>query len=332
MSFRFLPAPGKIGHPGQKNRLQVRLAESELFGVCWAPHDFTEFVALVQWPFVGPGYLSGWRGQANADWPLDSGAYRRLQERPDAWLKEPENQLTWLERMPSEETAMAAYEHELLSVVRMAGHGLSEGRRLSDLELLARLQHHGAATRLVDFTANALIALWFAAQDPHHANRWGVVFGACLATAREIRRDTELDAPMDEQLARAGGEMTFWHPSALSPRIPAQSGFFLWSEVREVCEWSSLGRTPDRAPRSDQPSQLDGQFIAIAISPRLKGQMRFMWDGNLGLNSKRMFPDFDGFSRANGAEVPLDRSSMHNIGFRGLAGADDDWFQHREDP
>ena len=34
-----------------------------------------------------------------------------------------------------------------------------------DLELLAELQHHGAATCLIDFTKDLLIALWFACQE-----------------------------------------------------------------------------------------------------------------------------------------------------------------------
>jgi hypothetical protein len=37
--------------------------------------------------------------------------------------------------------------------------------KLSDLELLLELQHYGAATGLVDFSRDFLIALWFAAHD-----------------------------------------------------------------------------------------------------------------------------------------------------------------------
>ena len=37
-------------------------------------------------------------------------------------------------------------------------------RQLSDLELLAELQHFGAATCLIDFSRSALVALWFACQ------------------------------------------------------------------------------------------------------------------------------------------------------------------------
>lgn len=44
----------------------------------------------------------------------------------------------------------------------MKGLDRIEGRKLSEIEILAELQHNGAATCLVDFTFNALVALWFA--------------------------------------------------------------------------------------------------------------------------------------------------------------------------
>lgn len=54
---------------------------------------------------------------------------------------------------------------ELLEKVRSIGHDQKDGKKLSDLNLLAELQHFGAATCLIDFTYSALIALWFACQQ-----------------------------------------------------------------------------------------------------------------------------------------------------------------------
>jgi hypothetical protein len=49
-------------------------------------------------------------------------------------------------------------EKALIERARAAGLGSG----LGELELLARLRHHGAATRLLDCSRNAFVALWFA--------------------------------------------------------------------------------------------------------------------------------------------------------------------------
>ena len=53
----------------------------------------------------------------------------------------------------------------MIENARLLGHDQLVGKRLSDLALLAELQHFRAATCLIDFTRNALIALWFACEQ-----------------------------------------------------------------------------------------------------------------------------------------------------------------------
>jgi hypothetical protein len=69
--------------------------------------------------------------------------------------------------------------------------------KLSDLELLLELQHYGAATGLVDFSRDFLIALWFAA----HGNK-GVIDvayqGAKIATLKPEKRQYVTGMPMTE--------------------------------------------------------------------------------------------------------------------------------------
>jgi hypothetical protein len=200
------------------------------------------------------------------------------------------------------ENVMREYERRLLSVARLAGHG-NTGRDLSDLELLAKLQHHGAATRLVDFTRNASIALWFACRA--YPDDWGIVFGAKLDSVQWVANEQTLKKALPELLADAGGRMMAWRPSALSPRIPAQAGFFLWSEVRGNCDWGSLGEASPCVSTTANPAQLDEHFAAIAISPDLKRYMATRWETVLGLSEQTLFPDFDGFAAANGATQDL---------------------------
>ena len=65
---------------------------------------------------------------------------------------------------------------EMVSDARLAGHDVKNGQRLSDLELLAELQHYGAATCLIDFTYSAQIALWMACRQRSKWNVNGKVF------------------------------------------------------------------------------------------------------------------------------------------------------------
>ena len=87
-----------------------------------------------------------YRGQENAEWKeVESGASRRL-GKPN---------------LPKEDF-ISFHEEELLEPARMDGYGDGVSRPLYDLELLAKLQHYGAATCLIDFTRNFHVAMWFA--------------------------------------------------------------------------------------------------------------------------------------------------------------------------
>lgn len=102
----------------------------------------------------GEGANLIFRGQANRKWRLESSADRRLRE-------------------VSQGDSIEYVITRLLNPARAEGYGHQDGKRLTDLELLAALQHHGAATCLIDFTSNLHIALWFACQD-HRSD--GTVF------------------------------------------------------------------------------------------------------------------------------------------------------------
>ena len=58
----------------------------------------------------------------------------------------------------------------LIEPARTLGFGIEGSRSISDLQLLAKLQHFGAATGLLDFTWDPLIAIWFACHGVPDAN------------------------------------------------------------------------------------------------------------------------------------------------------------------
>jgi len=90
-----------------------------------------------------------YRGQKNADRGVESAAHRRLKNMSESFADE------WF---------INYHEKVIIEPARMNGYGVKDGREVSDLELLAELQHYGAATCLIDFTRDFLVALWFACQ------------------------------------------------------------------------------------------------------------------------------------------------------------------------
>ena len=101
------------------------------------------------------------RGQSHAGWPLRSGASRRLAAHGIAEVN-PDFLDEYLE-----------YHRNLLDRARRVAPYGQRDRTESPLQLLAKLQHFGAATGLLDFSYSPLVALWFACEDP---SREGKVF------------------------------------------------------------------------------------------------------------------------------------------------------------
>ena len=102
-----------------------------------------------------PG-IYAYRGQADSQWPLHSAATRRLiNERSDALL----------DRADFPKDYLKYHRETLLEPARARGFDVEDGRKVSDLQLLAKLQHFRAATGLLDFTWSPLVALWFAIED-----------------------------------------------------------------------------------------------------------------------------------------------------------------------
>ncbi len=96
-------------------------------------------------------------------WPLHSSAVRRLSH-PKAYGKE----LLKNENKLRKEIINYQKNCFIEPMKTIGDDGMSNWERLS------ALQHHGAATNLLDFTSSPLIALWFATDDP--LNRDGKIF------------------------------------------------------------------------------------------------------------------------------------------------------------
>ena len=104
---------------------------------------------------TSPDGVYAYRGQEDAKWDVESSAFRFVKKRKNS-------------------TDFVEYNKRMLERARMSGYGIEDGRELSDLELLAKLQHLEGTTCLIDFTINYFVALWFACQGKEDVN--GKVF------------------------------------------------------------------------------------------------------------------------------------------------------------
>lgn len=255
----------------------------ELWGTCIAPTYPTQLlIALGQFASLGIG---AWRGQASVDWGLDSSLVRRYRRhhtrRPGFALTEPD---------------IRAAEKALIESARAAGLGTD----LCELDLLAFLQHHGAATRLLDCSRNAFVALWFACR--REPGKDGVLIGFQLGE-NALHLDTAiLQHGIDELLAMASGRLLWWQPRSLSPRISAQQAVFVFGQVVDE-PWGSI-RLGGGGVGFGDVGAIPGAAL-IFVSAQLKTILTGLSEPMLGFSEESLFPDLDGFAPAHGVDKPF---------------------------
>ena len=214
------------------------------------------------------GFL--YRGQADAVWPVSCSAARRLTQDP---TKPIEDQLI--------NSPLVGYLEFLIAKARMRGFlppGFSETS--PDLELLAQLQHQGAATGLIDFTRQPYVALWFACNDAYEKD--GAVYVLPRSATEEISNSGDLKKKI--QSLYEEGTLWSWEPSARGNRIVAQSSVFVFG-------------VPAVAPHRMR------RFIIRADSKRaILTQLKTVY----GINEEMLFSDFPGYAVANAANKPFD--------------------------
>ena len=150
-------------------------------------------------------------------------------------------------------------------------------------ELLAIAQHHGLPTRLLDWTTNPLVALWFVVRKGKGVRRkkdYGVVW---LYQAEKENIITETDGSntpfnIDKTIV--------YIPSHISPRITAQGSVFTAHKYISLHDWFYRFESNRREKVKLHKIKLYTDFFEeIGISLDL-----------YGINEASMFPDLDGIA------------------------------------
>lgn len=224
------------------------------------PAEIVEKVATEAKGMSRPVY----RGQAKASWNLLSGAVHRLQEAHGDNILEDDNKL---------EKLVSDYHGDL--ILRMK---VIDGNQTSDLQQLSTLQHHGAATGLLDFTESPLAALWFACKDEPDED--GKVFVLDIGDHQVAVNQRK----QSKDNLFSSGQIVYYEPDrSLSPRIVAQQSLFV------IC---------------NSPKVLDLHLRIVVVPSVIKGAM-MEYLKRVGVSEESLFRDVPGLAAANTRRKPI---------------------------
>jgi hypothetical protein len=247
-----------------------------------------------------------WRGMRSIDYDCISSLHRTIPGASEPELRE--------------------REEKVLEEAREWGLGYGPGGWLSDLQLLADLQHFGTSTRLIDVTSDPMTALWFACQDVTEDNvsRSGVLLAMDTSRWKRFGRSmphatrSAVNDPLGWELKEALNSREPFVVEALNPneRLRAQNGYFVASRVPENSSsdspFPSLGIEYGAAPHGFRAS-LNGPsptplprfpFIALRVRDEWKVRLLRILENSYNRRASVLFPDWTGFRDLSISAVP----------------------------
>jgi hypothetical protein len=228
-----------------------------------------------------------WRGQANAGFNLEPAMHTRVRRNGDL-----------------ADGDVTRFTKEMIGAARTARLDRHEEMVLPDLALLALLQHHRAATPLLDVTLDPIVGLYMAVVSPERADeKADRVLFAIRKPARTIsdfdsRRFTEVYDSLD-------GEVALYSAPDVSERLRIQRGHFLVGPVSEADSRVTIPLSLDdaspqenswiwkRMKKRGETGAVPGASTDVAVfrvTAKFKGDLRRWLEERSGLTPDFIYP------------------------------------------
>lgn len=230
-------------------------------------HFISEYFSIIESQPAGSRHL--FRGQADQSWPLLPSLYRT---RPNV----------------ASDTIEESFDiYEKTGISRFFNEGLPYLPAIKRNSLNDRIlaQHFGVPTRMLDWSNDPLVALFFAVENLKH-NADSAVF--------MILPDAHLDIEPERLRNASSYKAIKVVPPAIDRRIPAQKSVLTWHPYGPPdAPFVPIEQRPDMGGEVVTENGLVRGFAKIIIPAQLRVAIRYHLF-EMGIDRRNLFPGLDG--------------------------------------